>query len=83
MASLEKPRTSKKPLAKKHIEKTEGPKLNGEQRPLGVRARQFARGFGMISRKEWRGKARTSVTEKERAGKLCYIYIYRHCGTVL
>jgi len=28
----------------KHIEKTQAPKLNGEQRPLGFGARQFARG---------------------------------------
>jgi len=27
-----------------HIEKTKDPKLNGEQRPLGFGARQFARG---------------------------------------
>ena len=28
----------------KHVEKNKGPKLNGEQRPLGFGAKRFARG---------------------------------------
>jgi len=37
-----------------NILKKKDPKLNGEQRPLGFGARRFARGRGVMLRKEWR-----------------------------
>ena len=40
------------------LKKTKDPNLNGEQRPLGFGARRFARGRGVMPRKEWRRVAK-------------------------
>ena len=52
------------------LKKTKDPKLNGEQRPLGFGARRFARGWGVMPRKEWRRVAKNGGKWRNRLKKL-------------